>query len=105
MKKKKIEVDISGRVDQKSYNSVITMLSEDKNLENSIFLSSKLKSTFFAYTQKSSRLLPGLPAYKGKLREILNAKQIEILLTWFRLRVPPALWYNFQTLFKREDLE
>lgn len=43
MENKKIEIDISGRIDQKSYNSVIVMLSKDGSLENSIFLSSKLK--------------------------------------------------------------
>ena len=44
---KKIEIDISGRIDQKSYNSVIVMLAEDKSLENSVFLSSKLTSASF----------------------------------------------------------
>ena len=41
--KKKVEIDISGRIDQRSYNSVIFMLSEDNSLENSIFLNSELK--------------------------------------------------------------
>jgi len=41
--KRKVEVDVSGRIDQKSYDSVMVMLAEDGSLENSVFLSSKLK--------------------------------------------------------------
>lgn len=40
---KKIEIDISGRIDQKSYDSVVVMLNKNRNFENSIILDSKLK--------------------------------------------------------------
>jgi len=40
---KEVEIDISGRIDQKSYDSVIVMLAEDESLENSVFLKSELK--------------------------------------------------------------
>ena len=43
VQKKKVEVDFSGRVDQKSYDSVVVMLSKDRELENSAILTSKLK--------------------------------------------------------------